>query len=101
METGSNKPALITSGPSAVGDAWQIGSTGPPQVCLCCGLPFDRKTRILKGPYLHGPYIWVCSWCWRKPFLFFPDKVLSKNGKGWIPPRKDKPLVTTRNSVTV
>ena len=90
METGSNKPALITSGPSAVGDAWQIGSTGPPKVCLCCGLPFDRKTRELKGPYLHGPYIWVCKWCWRKPFLFFPDKILGKDGKSWLPPRASK-----------
>ena len=20
------------------------------------------------------PYIWVCQWCWEKPYLFFPDK---------------------------
>ena len=55
-------------------DAWQIGSTKPPTVCLCCGQRFDRGEHKRKGPYLESPYIWVCEWCWKKPYLFFPDK---------------------------
>ncbi len=54
---------------------WQIGSERPPNVCLCCGLSFDGKTRRVRGPYRTGPYIWVCEACWSLPFLFFPDKV--------------------------
>lgn len=53
---------------------WQIGSTHPPKVCLCCGMPFDH-VRAIRGPYYGGPYIWVCSQCWDNPALFFPDKV--------------------------
>lgn len=52
---------------------WQIGSRKPPRVCLCCGEKFD-KVRKQMGPY-KGPYIWVCSECWEKPYLFFPDKI--------------------------
>jgi hypothetical protein len=54
--------------------AWQIGSDKPPTVCLCCGSRFDAFQHLIKGPYLSGPYIWVCQWCWEKPYLFFPDK---------------------------
>src|SRR3989442_920789 len=57
-------------------DAWQIGSSGPPAVCLCCGMKFDDGTHQMRGPYLEMPYIWVCQWCWEKPYLFFPDKVI-------------------------
>jgi len=53
---------------------WQIGSETPPKVCLCCGLPFDEGKRKRKGPYYGQPYIWVCEWCWRQPYLYFPDK---------------------------
>jgi len=83
LETDSSKRALEPR-PVTVTDAWQIGSSGPPKVCLCCGLPFDEK-RVLKGPYTHGPYIWVCSPCWELPFLFFPDKVLAPDGESWLP----------------
>ena len=55
-------------------DAWQIGSAGPPAMCLCCGAKFDNGPHRLRGPYLEMPYIWVCQWCWEKPYLFFPDK---------------------------
>lgn len=54
--------------------AWQIGSSGPPVMCLCCGMKFDEGTHRRRGPYLEMPYIWVCQWCWEKDYLFFPDK---------------------------
>ena len=54
--------------------AWQIGSSGPPAMCLCCGAKFDEGEHRIRGPYLEMPYIWVCQWCWEKPYLFFPDK---------------------------
>jgi hypothetical protein len=54
---------------------WQIGSKTPPKVCLSCGQPFDSGKRKMRGPYLTMPYIWVCEWCWKKPYLFLPDKV--------------------------
>ena len=71
-------------------NAWQIGSSGPPGVCLCCGQKFDdpkakglrdvhgkfRKPRTIMGPYLESPYIWVCSSCHALPYLYFPDKML-------------------------
>lgn len=57
-------------------DAWQIGSSGPPAICLCCGSKFNDDTHRRRGPYLEMPYIWVCQWCWEKPYLFFPDKVV-------------------------
>lgn len=61
-------------------DAWQIGSAGPPAMCLCCGAKFDDGLHRMRGPYLEMPYIWVCQWCWEKPYLFFPDKeVFSKS----------------------
>jgi len=60
-------------------DAWQIGSAGPPSMCLCCGSKFDEEKHKIRGPYLEMPYIWVCQWCWEKPYLFFPDKVFNRN----------------------
>jgi len=54
---------------------WQIGSKAPSKVCLCCGLPFT-ESRQRRGPY-SGPYIWVCTDCWSRPHLFFPDKTES------------------------
>jgi hypothetical protein len=53
---------------------WQIGSKASPKVCLSCGQPFDDKKRKMRGPFLTMPYIWACEWCWRKTYLFFPDK---------------------------
>jgi hypothetical protein len=41
---------------------------------LCCGMKFDDGVHQRRGPYLEMPYIWVCQWCWAKPYLFFPDK---------------------------
>jgi hypothetical protein len=58
----------------ASGLDWQIGSITPPTVCLCCGSKFDEGQHKRRGPYLKMPYIWVCQWCWEKPYLFFPDK---------------------------
>lgn len=60
--------------------AWQIGSKGPPTVCLCCGARFDDGPHKLRGPYSSGPYIYVCEDCWGKPFLFFPDKEITEEG---------------------
>jgi hypothetical protein len=54
--------------------AWQIGSSKPPTVCLCCGSRFDEGEHKIRGPYLSSPYLWVCQWCWKKDYLFFPDK---------------------------
>src|SRR5712692_10047316 len=65
-------------------DAWQIGSSGPPAVCLCCGAKFDDGTHRIRGPYLEMPYIWVCQWCWEKPYLFFPDKDAFSKSAGAI-----------------
>ena len=59
-------------------DAWQIGSSGPPSACLCCGSKFDEAEHKIMGPYLEMPYIYVCSWCHEKPYLFFPDKKMDK-----------------------
>lgn len=64
---------------SSPADAWQIGSDAPPVVCLCCGSKFDNEKYKRRGPYLEMPYIWVCQWCWDKPYLFFPDKVFNRN----------------------
>ncbi len=65
-------------------DTWQIGSKKPPKVCLCCGLRFDDEDRKIHGPYLDGPYRYVCDWCWRREFLFFPDKVEGSDTGEWI-----------------
>jgi hypothetical protein len=54
--------------------AWQLGSPQPPTVCLCCGSRFDEEQHKRRGPYLTGPYVWACEWCWKKDYLFFPDK---------------------------
>lgn len=29
----------------------------------------------MRGPYSSGPYMYVCEDCWRKPYLFWPDKI--------------------------
>jgi len=29
----------------------------------------------MRGPYDTGPYRYVCEWCWKKSYMFFPDKV--------------------------
>ena len=79
--------ATITVG-SPVGYAdnlWQIGAKRPPAVCLCCGLAFNHQRRTVKGPYLNGPYRYVCRVCWSLPYLFFPDKRLASCGECWIP----------------
>ena len=84
--------ATITVG-SPVGyadDLWQIGSKRPPAVCLCCGLGFNDKRRMTKGPYLNGPYRYVCRVCWSLPYLFFPDKKLATCGECWIPPEAQR-----------
>src|SRR2546425_3236879 len=57
-------------------DAWQIGSIRPPTVCLCCGSKFDDDRHKIRGPYDTGPYRYVCLWCWKKPYMYFPDKDL-------------------------
>lgn len=67
---------------------WQIGSLVPPKTCLCCGLDIDGVHRELKGPYVNGPYRYVCSGCWALPFLYFPDKKLASCGQCWIPPER-------------
>jgi hypothetical protein len=56
-------------------EAWQIGSDKPPTVCLCCGSKFDEDKHKIRGPYDSGPYRYVCEWCWKKPYMFFQDKV--------------------------
>jgi hypothetical protein len=28
----------------------------------------------MRGPYESGPYRYVCEWCWKKSYMFFPDK---------------------------
>ena len=33
----------------------------------------------MRGPYETGPYRYVCEWCWKKSYMFFPDK--GKPGK--------------------
>jgi hypothetical protein len=76
---------------------WQIGSKGPPQVCLCCGMHFDDSLRRVHGPYHTGPYIYVCEACWGLPFLFFPDKVLGPDGISWFPSDNTKPTKTGKN----
>ncbi len=62
-------------------EAWQIGSLRPPTVCLCCGSRFDGDEHKMRGPYDTGPYRYVCEWCWKKSYMFFPDKV-QKEGAG-------------------
>jgi hypothetical protein len=42
------------------------------------------------------PYIWICQWCWEKPYLFFPDKGVFtkeaslKSAETAVPPRRMK-----------
>jgi hypothetical protein len=75
-------------------DAWQIGSSGPPAMCLCCGAKFDEGKHRMRGPYLEMPYIWVCQWCWEKDYLFFPDKPMFSNVN--IPPTAEVAEVPRR-----
>ncbi len=56
-------------------EAWQIGSSKPPTVCLCCGSRFDEDKHKIRGPYDAGPYRYACEWCWKKSYMFFPDKL--------------------------
>lgn len=65
---------------------WQIGSLAPPATCLCCGREINKEGREVKGPYTRGPYRYVCSDCWKLPFLYFPDKKLAACGECWISP---------------
>jgi len=37
------------------------------------------------GPFLNGPYRYVCRECWKLPYLFFPNKKLARCGECWIP----------------
>ena len=85
METAETTRITVGSPVGYSDDTWQIGSVRPPKVCLCCGLEFDQSERSIRGPYTNGPYRYVCSPCWRRPFLFFPDKKLAKCGECWIP----------------
>jgi hypothetical protein len=64
---------------------WQVGALSPPGTCLCCGREIDGTIRVLKGPYLNGPYRYVCSDCWKLPYLYFSDKKLADCGECWIP----------------
>jgi hypothetical protein len=75
----------ISGGLSPATDAWQVGATGPPATCLCCGKTFTSRTREMMGPYLNGPYRYVCRLCWELPFVFFPDKVIASCGECWLP----------------
>ena len=65
---------IITPTPPPADDAWQIGSDKPPVICQCCGQKFDDSGHKRKGPFTSGPYVYVCEWCWSKPYLYFPDK---------------------------
>lgn len=60
-------------------EAWQVGSSKPPAVCLCCGQKFDDGKRKMMGPYLEMPYIYACKACHDLPFLFFPDKKMKES----------------------
>lgn len=71
----------MRSGTNLASEAWQIGSVSPPTVCLCCGSRFDEDKHKMRGPYDTGPYRYVCEWCWKKSYMFFPDKV-QKEGSG-------------------
>lgn len=35
----------------------------------------------MRGPYETGPYRYVCEWCWKKSYMFFPDKVQKEASK--------------------
>src|SRR5437870_6889849 len=72
--TGVKLPCYNRSNINLASDAWQIGSIKPPTVCLCCGSLFDDDKHKIRGPYDTGPYRYVCEWCWKKSYMFFPDK---------------------------
>src|SRR6266581_1591989 len=65
-------------------EAWQIGSVSPPTICLCCGSRFDEDKHKMRGPYDAGPYRYVCEWCWKKSYMFFPDKIEKKEIGGLL-----------------
>jgi hypothetical protein len=52
---------------------------------LCCGIRFDDGPHRIRGPYKTGPYIYVCEECWRKEYLFFPDKEITEDGLTRVP----------------
>lgn len=49
-------------------------SESSPSFCPCCGILFDNDKHKIKGPYISGPYRYVCENCWKKSYMFFPDK---------------------------
>src|SRR5712692_5258528 len=73
--TGGRRSCCIRSNINLASEAWQIGSKKPPTVCLCCGSLFDDDKHRILGPYDTGPYRYVCEWCWKKSYMFFPDKI--------------------------
>src|SRR5438445_2637622 len=72
--TGGRQLCYNRSNINLASEAWQIGSIKPPTVCLCCGSRFDDEKHRMRGPYDSGPYRYVCEWCWKKSYMFFPDK---------------------------
>ena len=82
-------------------DAWQIGSSGPPAMCLCCGTKFDEGKHKMRGPYLEMPYIWVCEWCWKKDYLFFPDKEMFAKITERTVPEPNEPIRQRRRGGTL
>ena len=77
--------------------AWQVGSKGPPEICLCCGTKFDDGPHRMHGPYNSGPYPYVCEDCWSKPYLFFPDKEVTEDGLTRVP--RSEQLESRKTSV--
>src|SRR5205807_5165909 len=73
--TGERLLLFVRSSTNLASEAWQIGSVSPPTVCLCCGSRFDEGKHKIRGPYDNGPYRYVCEWCWKKSYMFFPDKL--------------------------
>jgi hypothetical protein len=39
---------------------------------------------------MNGPYRYVCSDCWKLPYLYFADKKLADCGECWIPKGTDE-----------
>ena len=82
-------------------DAWQIGSSGPPAMCLCCGTKFDEGKHKMRGPYLEMPNIWGCEWCWKKDYLFFPDKEMFAKITERTVPEPNEPIRQRRRGGTL
>jgi hypothetical protein len=70
-------------------------------MCLCCGAKFDDGEHKMRGPYLEMPYIWVCQWCWKKDYLFFPDREMFTNPSITIAPEPKEPLLPKRTKETL